>query len=252
MGGVLGGLFTNENARDAADAQSNALRSGFTMYSGLANEGRDALKTNYAAALSPYQKNYDQASAGNTAYGNATGANGPAGNAAALTSFQTSPGYQFSLDQGSQNLMRNKAATGQLASGGTNIDLQKLGIGQADQQWNQYIQNLLPYLNQSNSSAAGIAGVNTGLGNQLNASFTGEGNKAFDMMAGVGNANANADLANNQASSNSMSAIMQGIKLAASMAGGGVPGFGQSSFGGPSGNWVDPDSMAGGLKSFMG
>lgn len=222
--GIFDSLFTNENARDAADAQSNALRQGYTWYNGAAGQGRDALQTSYAAGLQPYQQNFTQGSAGQTAYGDATGANGQAGYDKAVQQFQTSPGYQFALDQGSENVMRNKAATGQLASGGTNIDLQKLAVGQADQEWQNYIKNLLPFLSTSASAANGIGTLNAGLGNQLNANYQALGDKGFQTMAGVGNAQANADLANNNAAANSIGAIMQGIKLATSMAGG-IKGF---------------------------
>jgi hypothetical protein len=100
------------------------------------------------------------------------------------------PGFQFALDQGSQNVMRNQAATGQLNSGKTNIDLQNQGIGQASQNYFNYAGQLQPFLGAANTGANNIAGVNQNLGNQTNASLMNQGNAAYGTQAGIGNANA--------------------------------------------------------------
>lgn len=194
--------FSGDAGRQAAADQQAALKKGYSDLSGQFDTGRADLRTNYGAALQPFQQNYAAAQGGQTAYGNATGANGQAGYDQAVQQFHTSPGYQFSLDQGSENVMRNAARTGSLASGGTQVDLQKLAQGAADQQWQGYIQNLQPFLGAANSAAGGVAGVNTGLGNQLNASRTTQGNAAYGTQAGIGNAQAQGDMAGYNASQN--------------------------------------------------
>lgn len=218
-------IFTTDAADKAAEAQKAGLAKGLDQYGQYAAQGRDALNTSYAAGLKPYQQNFDVGSAGQKNYADATGANGPAGNAQALTDFQTSPGYQFSLDQGAQNLMRNKAATGQLASGGTNVDLMKQGVGAADQEWQAYVKNLLPFLSTSANAANGIGTLNAGLGNSLNTSLQNQGGVAYQTATGQGAADATAALDANRASAQGINTIMDGIKLAASLAGG-MPSFG--------------------------
>lgn len=195
-------IFGTGDQRDAANSQIAGINAGYGQLSDQFNQGRQALQSNYSAALQPFQQNYAQAGQGATQYGNALGLNGAAGNAAALQGFQNNPGYQFQLDQGSQNVLRNQAATGQLNSGKTNIDLQNYGQGVANQSWQQYVQNLQPYLQQQQAAATGIGTVNTGLGNQLNQSFTNQGNAAYGAQTSIGNANANADLAGLNASGN--------------------------------------------------
>jgi len=208
-------IFSNKNAQDAANAQIAGINKGYGDLSTQFGQGRDALTTNYTAGLQPYLQNYQTATAGTTALGNALGLNGPQGNQAATAAFWANPAIQSQLDIGSQNVLRNQAATGQLNSGKTNVDLQNYGQQVASQGWNNYISQLQPFLGAGNAAAGGIAGVDTGLGAGLNQSFMNQGNAAYGAQTGIGNANANADLAKNAASGNAVNALMQGANLAA-------------------------------------
>ncbi len=215
-------IFSTQPAQDAANAQIGGITAGYNQLADQFGAGRNALTTNYSAALAPFTQNYNTATAGTTALGNALGLNGAAGNAAATQAFWNNPAIQSQLDVGTQNVLRNQAATGQLASGATNVDLQNYGQQVASQGWNQYIANLQPFLSASNSAASGIAGVNTGLGNALNASFTNQGNAAYGAQTSAGNAQANADLSAYNASANMLGALGNVAKLGVS--GGGTLG----------------------------
>jgi len=133
---------------------------------------------------------------------------GPGGGGDIMSILKNLPGFQFALDTGSQNVMRNNAATGQLNSGKTNVDLMNYGEGVASQNYNNYVSQLQPFLGAAGNAAGGIAGVNTGLGNQLNASLMGQGNAAYGAQTSIGNANANADLAGLTASGNMIGGIL--------------------------------------------
>jgi hypothetical protein len=185
----------------------------------LSGQGRDALTTNYTAGLQPFLQNYGTAQQGTTALGNALGLNGPQGNAAAVAAFQNNPGYQFQLQQGMDAVNANAAKTGQLASGNTNLDLLKFGQGLAGTGWNQYLQNLQPYLGASQAAASGIGTLDSGLGNQLNANLTNQGNAAYGAQTSIGNANANADLARYNTSANALGAVAGGLGLGANLFG---------------------------------
>jgi Chaperone of endosialidase len=196
-------IFSTEDQRKAADDQISGINKGIADLSQSFGQGRDALSTNYAKALSPFTQNYGVAGAGQDQLARLLGF-GPGGSGDIMKTLQSMPGYQFTLDQGNQNILRNQAATGQLNSGATNLDLQKFGQGTANQNYMNYVQSLMPFLGAANSAAGGIAGVNTGLGNQLNQSFMGEGNAKYGADTSIGNANANADLAGLTASKNWM------------------------------------------------
>ena len=207
-------IFTNKNAQDAANAQIAGIQSGQAQATGNINQGSQDLTTNYTAALQPFLQNYSQAGQGTQALMNALGLGGASGNASALSTLQNTPGYQFQLDQGSQNVLRNSAQTGTTASGATLNALQNQGQGQAQQTYNNYVSQLQPFLGQANTAASGIGSTYTGLGQGLNANQGQLANLNWNAATGIGNANANAALANNAASSNMWGALGQGAGLA--------------------------------------
>ena len=210
-------IFNSNDQQKAASDQTSALNQGFNQYSGFAGQGRDAINANYADALKPFQQNYDATSGGATNYAALLGVPGAGGSGGGATPnlqdlLAKIPGYQFVLDQGSQNVMRNAAATGTTASGGTLDALQKQGQGQASQNYFNYLQALQPLINASGNAATGIAGVKTGQGNALNQSFGNQGGAALGTAAGIGNAQAQADLAPLTASGNFWGALTGAAK----------------------------------------
>jgi Chaperone of endosialidase len=182
-------------ANNAANAQIAGIQAGLGQATGDINQGSQALQTNYGAALAPFTQNYNTATQGTTALGNALGINGPAGTQSALTQLKTSPGYQFSLGQGNNAINAQGAATGQTGSGNEALALQNYGSGLASQTYNNYVAGLQPYLGASQGAASGIAGVNTGLGSALNQNFGNLANLNYGAQTSIGNANASADLA---------------------------------------------------------
>jgi len=74
--------------------------------------------------------------------GDIYGLNGAEGSAKARGMFQEAPGYQYSVDQGEQAILRNASALGRTQSGNTEIDLMRHGVGMADQGWNDWINGI--------------------------------------------------------------------------------------------------------------
>lgn len=216
-------IFTTDAQDAAAESQKAGLNAGYTQASGLLGQGRDALTTNYAAALQPFNTALTQATTTGTkgydAYADASGANGPEGLARAKQNFQATPGYSEGLNMGLDQNDRRAASRGMLGSGNTSADTIKFANDYASQKYGQYTAGLSPYTNnpaQITGIASGMAGVNTGLGNALNQSYGQQASSAYGTQTGIGNANANADLANLTASQNIWGAAMNGAKLAAS------------------------------------
>lgn len=211
--------FSAAPGQQAAADQVAADQKGYADLSAQFGQGRDALNSNYSAALQPYTANFNNAQQGTTALGNALGLNGAAGNSAATAAFQNNPGYQFQLQQGLGAANAKAQATGMGASGNNLIDLNNYAQGQANQGWNQYVQNLQPYLGAANSAAGGIAGVDTGLGNALNANYMGQGNAAYGADTSVGKAQAGGDMAGYNASANLLGAGLGALSSGASLFG---------------------------------
>lgn len=229
-------IFGTGDQQQAAADQTAGLNAGYNQASGLFGQGRQALSTSLANSTAPFQTNLQAGQAGQQQYGNALGLNGPSGNAQALAAFQNNPGYQFTQDQALQNVLRGQEATGQAASGATNMDILNESSGIANQGWQSYLQNLQPFLNTSNAAAGGIANANTNAGNQTNQNFGTQANAAYGTQAGIGNANASASLAGLNASGNMMNAL-------GGFLGGGANAAGSSGAGAGAGNLLS--SLAG-------
>lgn len=224
-------IFSNSDAQNAAQAQAAGLTAGYNQLVPLLNQGTQSLQSNYAAGLQPFLQNYNTAQggvnqlqallgispsspglqpSGSAASGAPATGTTPAPGAAGSTSFPPGsgapssiqstlanlPGYQFALNQGAQNVMRNQGATGQLNSGATNLDLQAQGQGLASQNYFNYANQLMPFLQSSNTNAQGIGNLYAGLGQGINQNLGTQGAAAYGTQAGIGNAQAQADYAN--------------------------------------------------------
>lgn len=73
----------------------------------------------------------------------ALGQAGPAGVQRAQQQFQTGPGYQFALGQGLESIAQQANAAGMLASGNMLRESQQFGQGLANQEWNNYLRNVM-------------------------------------------------------------------------------------------------------------
>lgn len=209
-------LFNNDNAQDAANAQIAGINQGQTQALGALNTGLTTATNTANTGVAPTLANLATDQGGQAAYANALGLNGPGGSASAVANWQaTNPAYQAQLQQGSNNVLRNQAATGNLASGATDADLQTLGQNQANSTYQQYLTNLQQFLPQSTANAATAASAGTTLAGLQNANYGQQASLDYGANTSIGNANANADLANNAAAQNQLNALTTGAKLLA-------------------------------------
>lgn len=95
---------------------------------------------------------------------NALGVNGADAASAARGSFEASPGYGFTLDQGLEAINRRRAAGGMLNSGNADRDAQNYGAGLASQEYNSWLNNLLGFTNPELAATSGAATGVAGLG----------------------------------------------------------------------------------------
>jgi hypothetical protein len=224
-------IFSAAPGQKAAADQVTAINQGKQDLEAQFGAGRDALNTNYAAALQPYTTNFNLANQGQNSLADALGMNGAAGSARAQQAFTNNPGYKFQLQQGLDAVNAKAAQGGTGASGNNLIDLTKYGQWLAGQTYQNYVQNLQPFLGAANSAAGGIANVDTGLGNALNANYTGVGNALYGADTSIGKAQAGGDMAGYNASGNLLGAGLGLAGDAANLFGGkGSGGMAQSLF----------------------
>ena len=232
-------IFTNANAQDAANAQIQGIQTGVTNATGNINQAlaalqgnagnaTGALQSNYSAGLQPFLQNYATANAGVDQLKNLLGI-GAGGTQGALDTLRATPGYQFAQTAGDASINAAEAASGNNFSGKQLLDLSKFNQGLADTTYQSAVGNLQPFLGAAGQAAGGIGGLYSGVGNQLSNVFGSLGGQTagqYDTLAGlnwnaatgIGNANANADLAKNQADKNIWGAIGSGASTISSMA----------------------------------
>ena len=258
-------IFGTGDQQAAAQAQISGINSGVSQATGNINSGIGAINSSYSAALQPYLQNYGQAQGGVTALQNVLGLNGPNGNASAMQALNATPGFAFQQQQGNNAINAQAAATGQ-NGGNQALALNNFNQGLAGTTYNNYVSQLQPFLGASNSAAGGIAGVNMGQGNALAGQYGSLAGLNYTGATGIGNANANADLAGLTASGNIMGLIgglggaalggLGGLGGIGGMLGGmgGTPGTaipgggafaGPTSYGGPNG----PTPLTGGTAA---
>lgn len=214
--GIFDGIFNTKPQQEAAAAQTTGLQNASTAATTAINNGQATTNADYAAGLAPYTANLTQDQAGQTAYGNATGANGASGYAAALQSFSTNPGQAYQLQVAKDAALRGASQAGTMASGGTLMDLSDRSQGIANQNWQQYITNLQPFIGASTANAGGVAGVNTAKAG-TDAGYAGKlADIGWQTNTGIGNANASADLAQTNVNGNIVNAGMNAAKALAS------------------------------------
>ena len=134
-----------------------------------------------------------EANRGYSAYGDAAGINGAAGQDRARSNFRAGPGYQFMVDEGVNAAARAANATGMGASGNTMDAVTRLGTNMADQEFDDYVARLNPYLTLAPNIAGSRAGIQTQLGQDLAANnaaiaglYTGYGKDAAGLLAQEG------------------------------------------------------------------
>lgn len=190
-------IFGSDAANEAADAKRRGAEQGYGQLSGLYEQGRGALNTAYDQGTQPLFSIFNQSQGGSNAYGDATGANGPEGLARAKANFQAGPGFDFQMNRGIDALTRAGAAKG-VATGNTLRDAQEFGSGLAGQEWGNYVNRLQPYLGQGTTAASNIGQLAGQQGNQLNASYMGQGGAANQAQKDIGNATAEAAMDSNR------------------------------------------------------
>lgn len=190
------------------------------------DQGLSSATDNYTTAKNLFDQWYNTGSSANQMYGNALGLNGADGSAAAVSAFQTSPGYQFQVDQATEAAKRNASSLGMLGSGNTLTAVADRTQNIANQEYNNWLSNLNTASASGQSAAGSQAGIETALGDLNYGDAAARASLAHGTETAVGAANAQkyADInaAKQAASGNIWNAILGVGNLAAKFYGGGA------------------------------
>lgn len=227
MGNLFTDLFTNDNEEKAAQQKIAGINAGISG-------ANSALDTGLNTAAGLYDKGYGDFSTlgakfgkGQDLYNDATGVNGTDAAAKAAAIYRSLPGYSAGRDMGLNDLERRAAARGDLGGGNTSADTIKFASDYDSTKYGNFLSSLAPNLQGALSSTAGGAGI---LSNEAAANLGVGSQKAGIQYGGntaIGNANADATMANEKSSSNFWGALMGGANLLLKAGTGGLfPGTG--------------------------
>lgn len=216
--GLFSDLFSSKPAEDAAQAKIAGLNNGLTSANTALDTGLSAATPLYGQAQVPFTTLASSYAGGKSAYDDASGVNGAEGLARAKANFTATPGYTEGINMALNQNDRLAASRGILGSGNTIADTTKLATDYANQKYTSYLQGLQPEFAGSLSAATTGATGQAGVLNNEAAANLGVGNAkaqfGYNTATGIGNANADADMAKYNASQNFWGALMGGAKLA--------------------------------------
>jgi hypothetical protein len=224
-------IFSSDAAGDAAENRVRGYTQGYAQAGSALSQGLGNALDTYGRAAAPFAGLTETGNGilGSTsdAYKDALGLNGSAGAARARQRFQTSPGYDFALNQGLDQIDRRAASRGMLGSGNTNADATNYATGLANQEWNNTLNRYLPFAQLGGSlastGATGQAGAYGGAANAWQNYGNNLAHYGWQENTGIGDARAAADLARYGASANQLGL---GMNLAKTLFGsGGYGGF---------------------------
>jgi hypothetical protein len=163
------------------------------------------MQQNYAQGQNQLAPYIAAGTAGTGATADLLGLNGPDAAAAAMQRYQTSPGYQWQLEQGLRSVDAGAAAKGMLRSGATLKAEEAYGQGLANQDFGQYY-NRLANLSSMGDTAVGQS-INAG-GNLISQE---EGNASSQNAVVTGAANAQNSILGNTTSGlgNTVNSLLQ-------------------------------------------
>ena len=207
-------VFTGASAEEAA-AQNKKL------YQQYQTQGLSDLGSGFAGALpavqgataayAPVTALGQKYGAGSNLYMDALGINGPEGNTRATGAFQASPGYQWGVDQATDQATRKANAFGGL--GGNTLDaITRLSSNLANQDYGNWLTRLGGFVPQeSQATATGAAGTAAGLGAEAGLYSTDAQNKVNlrgNVAGGIANSNTAAAKAQMDASGQFWNSLM--------------------------------------------
>jgi hypothetical protein len=211
---LFGGGGTQEGAEKGAAARTAALGGAQQYLEGQTDKAAGF----YGQGQGRYDAVGANANAGDKAYADAMGLNGPEGLARAKTAFSTMPGYGGALSSSNDEIARYQALTGNLGSSNTSQQISDNTANVINQKYGQYTSSLAPYLQQAKGVADARAGLDVGQGGL----YTGLGNTVGQWQLGTANANAQSYLdagkAQDQGVRNLFDTITGGLKLAGGVA----------------------------------
>lgn len=216
MANLFTDLFTSDNEKEAAAQKAAGLQAGRTEAYGQLDSGYNTAAGLYGKGIDAFAGLLDRGNRGYDTYLDATGVNGQAGIDRAGSLFKSLPGYSGGLNTGLDLLERRAAARGDLGGGNTSADTIKYASDYDAQKYKDFLTGLAPNIGTATTATTGTAGLYGQQGNLANQVGGQKAQYGYGTEKGIGDANAEATMANEKASQNFWGALLGGAKLASS------------------------------------
>jgi hypothetical protein len=136
-----------------------ALSGGYGQALGSLTAGYDKAIGTGQEAVAGWDPLVQRAMGGYDMYNNAMGLGGAAGTAAAQDAFKVGPGYQFQVDEATQQAQRAANKTGMLFSGNTNDATTRLASNMANKEYGSWLDRLSGYQGAAERATTGRTGA---------------------------------------------------------------------------------------------
>lgn len=201
---IVGGILGSNAAGDA----SSQLQRGAQQARGVISQGENNSQNFLNNTWQGTQGNFNPyLSLGSSSANNLQALLGKGFQAPTLAQAEATPGYQFNLQQGTNAILNNASATGNLMSGTTGTALEQYGQGLAQNTYQQAYNNALQGYNANLSGLLGGTQIGQGATSTLGAL----GNQAAGLNTNInmGGAEAQAQQINNAAAAQAYGTLGQ-------------------------------------------
>jgi hypothetical protein len=214
MGNLFTDLFTNDNEEEAARQKAAGLQAGRTQAFDALDKGYGTASGLYDQARVPFSELYAKGSKGYDTYLDATGVNGAEGIGRAGDLYRSLPGYNAGQTMGLDLLERRAAARGDLGGGNTSADTIKFASDYDSTKYKDFLSALSGNAGVATTAAAGQGGLFSSQAGLAGSVGSDKARYAYGTEKGIGDAEAEATMANEKSSSNFWGALLGGAKLA--------------------------------------
>lgn len=185
-GTITGSILSSNAAGDAANAQTQAANNATQLQQLIYNQTQQNLQPYQQAGTNALSVLLQQLGIG-AGPGGAYDPNAPLSKPFTIADFQSSPGYQFQMQQGIDAIQNSASARGGVVSGNALRELNTYGQGVANQDWwnayNAYVQRqnntfsrLSSLVGSGQNAAANLGGFGQSFTQQAGANMIGAGN----------------------------------------------------------------------------
>jgi hypothetical protein len=169
IGSIAGGVIGSKGSKKAGKASAEGMQQGINYLQGNYDRTRQDFQPYTQVGTQAINRLADPAA-----------------------SYESSPGYQFAVDQGLDAIKTQQNSLGRLASGNTLAELTKFGVGTAQQDYNNWWNQQTGLATMGLNATGNLASFGSNNANSIASLLSGKGAAKAEGIAGATNATTDA------------------------------------------------------------